>query len=895
MDLPALGARLASSSVIPLVKKLFVAQGPGAGLVDRPVRLSVLVSFQGEKRTLSEKEFRKLAEQLVERASQSTGVHEQLPAYELRAVTNAILHSLRGLGDLDMDDVQAVRLGHRELALRIRSQSGQATNGLSSDAVLLHASVLDTVCLHILHFFTQRSTFVARTLVEQSHQLNELTAKIDELVARTPSPADATFEERYAGYVTQKHSELTILGLDLTESPDRWPLDAAYLNLTASSNSSHTPSQHLPAEQALGACNRVLLRGVAGSGKTTLVQWLAVSAARRTVNERLLYLHDLVPFVLPLRTLTRKGAALPTPDEFLSAIRCPLSGAQPTGWLDRILTSGRGILLIDGIDEVPKNEREASRAWLRELVSSFPKNRWLVTSRPSAVREEWLSTEGFTEFDLAPMSRDDVSSFIQRWHSAAGIGDTYARTLLRTVWAKQDLARLATNPLMCGLICALHRDRRGYLPDGRKELYDAALSMLLSRRDRERGIESDGAIRIAEPHQIQLLQKLAYWLIRNGRSEMDAAYATELLGVALPAMPQVGEQGNGDDVYRHLLVRSGVLREPSVGSVDFIHRSFQDYLGAKAAVEELDFDLLAQNAHLDQWEDVVRMAVAHARPKERANLIEALISRGDTDENTGRRLHLLAAACMEHATELDPTIRREVEKRAAALVPPKSIEQARALASVGPFVLELLPGPEGTTHDEGYFTALTAIEVGGDAAIPILARYRNTRDWRIRHELARAWNRFDADRFTEEIICHLDEHDFYFPISNRAELLALQNYGGRSHIEITGDVPLEEVAEFCNASRLTHLWVSVDVGDNFQWLARFHNLHTIVLGSDLSGVDVSSLGQVPSLHTLYITAGSGVIGSNLLPPHIQVLHVEAGDLTPPREDAPEPRTGKASN
>ncbi|MFD0329948.1 hypothetical protein ACFQZC_21425 [Streptacidiphilus monticola] len=32
---------------------------------------------------------------------------------------------------------------------------------------------------------------------------------------------------------------------------------------------------------------------------------------------------------------------------------------------------------------------------------------------------------------------------------------------------KPDLARLATNPLMCSLICALNVDRRGYLPADR--------------------------------------------------------------------------------------------------------------------------------------------------------------------------------------------------------------------------------------------------------------------------------------------------------------------------------------------------------------------------------------------------------------------------------------------
>lgn len=53
MDPTVPTARLASSVVVPLVKKLFQQDGPGAGLVDRPVRISSLVSFRGEKRTLS--------------------------------------------------------------------------------------------------------------------------------------------------------------------------------------------------------------------------------------------------------------------------------------------------------------------------------------------------------------------------------------------------------------------------------------------------------------------------------------------------------------------------------------------------------------------------------------------------------------------------------------------------------------------------------------------------------------------------------------------------------------------------------------------------------------------------------------------------------------------------
>lgn len=51
MEPTAIGLKLASSVIGPLVKKFFVADAPGAGLVDNPIRLGGYVSFKGEKRT----------------------------------------------------------------------------------------------------------------------------------------------------------------------------------------------------------------------------------------------------------------------------------------------------------------------------------------------------------------------------------------------------------------------------------------------------------------------------------------------------------------------------------------------------------------------------------------------------------------------------------------------------------------------------------------------------------------------------------------------------------------------------------------------------------------------------------------------------------------------------
>ncbi|WP_327593958.1 NACHT domain-containing protein [Streptomyces chartreusis] len=857
MDPTVIGTKIASGLVGPLVKRLFVQAGPGAGLVDKPVRLSALVSFRGEKRKLGDKELRRLVRELVERAARETR-EAPLDEAELEAVAWALLRTLHSLGDLDLDDLEAVRLGHEALADKLYTEAGgdRLLRDLSYDSTFLYFHLLNSACVHILHFFTQRSTFVARTLVEQSRQLDQLIRLTDLLVERLTSRTaqDAAFEQQYARYLATRHSRLTIYGVDLNECAD-WPLDTAYLSLEATRTGeihalpedgaglgrpSPTPR---PVEQALAGHERVLLRGVAGSGKTTLVQWLAVTTARQEeLPGRLAHLMGRVPFVLPLRTLTRGGALLPVPGDFLGSVSCPLAGSQPPGWADRVLAAGRGVLLVDGVDEVPEQERARTRRWLADLLAAFPGNLWLVTSRPSAVRDEWLGGEDFTELTLSPMSRDNIAVFVRRWHEAAGTDPALGAALLSSVRTKQDLGRLATNPLMCALICALHRERRGFLPRGRKALYDAALSMLLERRDRER----DLSVELDEESQVELLQRLAYWLIRNGRAEMDRADAVHQLERLLPSMPYVAAQGSAEEILRHLLVRSGLLREPATDTVDFVHRTFQDHLGARAAVEERDFDVLVAHGHLDQWEDVIRMAVAHARADERGRMLTGLVERGDREPAHRGRLHLLAMACLEHAAKLDPGVRAEVERRAGELIPPRNQAQARELSDLGPIVLELLPGPEDVHEEEAAAAVVQcACLIGGDAALPTLVRYRDHESRTVRNQLGFHWDRFDTETYADEIVRPLLETGrTHIIVSTPEELAALSRLGTYSDVTLSGDFSPAQVRTALDVKKLRRLDLLRNSVADLGFLEPYRQLERLLL-QDCP--QLSSLSTLPAM------------------------------------------------
>ncbi|MGK5733167.1 NACHT domain-containing protein [Streptomyces sp. URMC 124] len=720
------------------------------------------------------------------------------------------------------------------------------------------------------------------------------------------------FERRLRDYVVEKSGELTIIGLTLSDGEgETWPLDAAYLSLELTGGAARgsgsgaagagagamgewLPENSTPspkrAEEALAGRRRVLLRGAAGSGKTTLLQWLATITARGDLPPGLGHLSGCMPLTLPLRTLIRRGE-LPQPEEFLASAAGPLAGLPAAqGWVTRRLTEGTALLLIDGVDEVPEADRRRTLTWVKDLLAAYPDARYVITTRPSAVREGWLADAGFTELELLPMSRGDVVSFIERWHDAAGARHheplrAFRDSLTTAVVTKRDLGMLATNPLMCALICALNRSRKGYLPHGRMELYRAALELLLVRRDRERGVVVGGdGPELEHAQQVALLQKIAYWLIRNGRSVIEWHKAVEILDRALPAMPAVAARGSAEDILRHLVLRSGLLRRPTNETLDFIHRTFQDYLGAQAAVDDWDFDVLVHHAHDDQWEDVLRMAVGHAPPRARAELLRLLLERGDKEPAHRARLHLLAAACLEHATEVDWEVRARVEKAAAELVPPRDLEAAKSLAAAGEVVLDLLPGPEGLSDEVAHAVVVAATTVADEKAVPLLSRYAAHPSLEVRAQLAWAWDRFETEAYAEGVIGRLAYEDgLDFVVKSREHLAVLKRLGGRPRVQIrwpeAGDA-LEDALDLGGLQTL-HLWLE-------GWPQGLHRLRTMTELQDLTlhwedmGFWASSCEVRLPRGIRYLHLGPGASASAELPdlaghPTLQRLVIHGGD------------------
>ncbi|MFE5242297.1 MULTISPECIES: NACHT domain-containing protein [unclassified Streptomyces] len=793
-----------ATTVIGTVAKSLLTPRPGAGLVAEPVRPL-------PRPAKPDRLARVLGARLTER-------YADLPEHERLAALDSVHDTFAAAGELDADRLFALDLD----ASRLHAELSSPAAGLSPRAEELYGELLGRCCEHLVEQLTAHPSFAARAAVEQTRagaRTRELVEDVRARVGPRPDASALAFEQRYADFMATTNSRMGLFGLTLGRSAREWPLETAYISLSVSGESAgqdgldRTATVTVSVEQALAGTERLLLRGPAGSGKSTLVQWLALNAARRTFGSDLGDWNRCVPFVLRLRAFTSQGT-LPTPEDFLRAAGVPLHGAAPAGWVDGLLAEGRALVLVDGVDEVPMRLRHRTEKWLKDLIAAYPGSRYVVTTRPSAVPESWLAGFGFEAHSLLAMERRDIHAFVEHWHAAARSEcvsdgeraqlDVYESSLRRAVTTRPDLGRLATNPLMCALLCALNRDRRMQLPRARKELYDAALDMLLVRRDTEREIVGVEGVDLTREEQTALLQRLAYWLIRNGQVEADHDEALEMLADWLTAMPQV--RGTADEVFSHLLIRSGLLREPAPGAVGFVHRTFQDYLGAKAAVEARDFGVLVQHAHDDQWHDVIQMAVGHARADERARLLRQLLKRADRARKHRHRLVLLAAASLEHAPELDPAVRAEVQRRTADLLPPRTRAEAEELASVGELVLELLPGPEEVTEEyAASCVVLTASLVGGDAAYEVLKRYRDDERNSVAAQLANVWSSFDTETYARELLAPRPWDDIYVSVTNANQMEALRLVPEAKSIRVQGSH--EDLSPLITRSGMERLFV----------------------------------------------------------------------------------------
>lgn len=856
----------------------------------------------------------------------------------------ALAEAERALGTMDLSDetLFAVDADPVKLARRVRALVPAPAGQLGEAAARLYDVALDECCDCLVRIVLGLAEFTPRALAETLSRLSDLGDRIAIALDRIPARSldapygtqdDAEFERRYLEHLARTLDEIELFGLRVENYRPRATLSVAYISLTATAEdrvrddggplkmaaltgdrTEREPST-ASAESMLARSSRTLLRGQAGSGKSTLLGWIAVTAARGAFTGDLRDWNGRVPFLIKLRSWSE--GPLPRPEDLVAG---PLAGLAPAGWAHRVLDAGRGILLVDGVDEVPYGRRETLRRWLRELLDVYPSVRTIITSRPAAADSRWLTGEGFRPVMLEPMTPDNLRELVRQWHEAVRHAGNlpcapedlpaYEGNLLARLEGGPHLRALATTPLLAAMLCALNLDRVTHLPRDRMGLYRAVLDMLLERRDVERGIRSHPGIVLEREQKERLLQELAWRLTVLGRAELSRTTALRRIEARAEAMPRVA--ATAEAILDYLIQRSGVIREPVPGRIDFVHRTVQEYLATRQAADDADIETLVAKAHLDQWRETVLMAAGHANGPLRRELLAGLLDRAEAEPRYGHRLRMLVAASLETIPDVPRESQDRVERCVSRLIPPRNAAEARRLASAGEEILRHLPESlEDLSEAQAAATVRTAWLVNGPRALEVLSHYSSDPRTKVQKELVTAWDYFEPHTYAEKVLADAPltkgsivvENPRLLPAVSALRRLArlavflpkgagLEYLASLPHLTHVRAYPsVESLTQLAEHTTLEIVWLNLqgalkDLGvfqtlpslrdlylypnrwdADLRFLSRLPRLDGLGM-KGLEGVrDFTSLGEQPSLRGLYLYGCPGLTDGDLLRPY----------------------------
>ncbi|MET0414409.1 MAG: leucine-rich repeat domain-containing protein [Actinoplanes sp.] len=716
-------------------------------------------------------------------------------------------------------------------------------------------------------------------------------------------------EADYRTDITATYQYTNLFGLNLPIELRRHPVEVAYIRLRSrevregfAQAVSPLPQQGVEprVDGAIGAIarharrrnsgTRLIITGAAGSGKTTIAQWLAIRLSARAVPESLQMWRNCLPFVIPMRSLFLNRAR-PSYESMVGSSSS--RGGLRAEWVREQLDRGTAVVIFDGFDELPEHDRIAASLWIDNLLRTHPRSHFIITSRPDNLDTGWLTRQAFRRLDLLPMSTVEARECINRWFDAL-LGASSPRTqltyrrrrdqLLNHLEIRPAVRDLTETPLLCAMLCALYANSVTFdAPRTRIELYRKVVTALIDLRDRERMVEMGGN-RMEYSEKKILLQAIARRMsdsslstirIEPLRAVVELSQNNELgplrkggalyeTVTSITALDIVTDELNGmvtqrlpaAEALQKLLQRSVVFQQVGNNEAQFVHRSIQEFLTGRAYAYHGDVDALLAKRDIAEWHRVIVFTAGAARHKDTATaLISGILDLAEADDGRRRKLLLLAAECMGAAGQ----VRTELAVRARSLIrevlPPRSIDEARLLSGIDEETLAWLGYQPGMSVEVARACIWLASRTGLPASFALLADYgRSPLAAEVVPEVIDGWEWFDSIEFAEQVLDVIPLGNAILSIRRHAQARAVGSVRGARALRLEPSVDLADLTFAASLSELRDL--DCAGSGSLRSLSGIEaNLRLQRLRADGNKLltDISVLGGLSSIRELYLT------------------------------------------
>jgi NACHT domain len=504
---------------------------------------------------------------------------------------------------------------------------------------------------------------------------------VDQGIARKRTIEDT--RSRYDKTLTSLYREILFVGIPVykQETARGIPMQDIYIPLSVLPEPSGDKgrSNRIDPTTLLVPGRRQVILGDPGTGKSTLLRFMALSGSSRPLQQRYKVKRDKrLPLLITLRRYadelkTRENLALL--DYAAEVLGADLSlNSIDRDFLEFYLETGQSILLLDGLDELPNPSfKQIVRDRIRTFAEVYPGNTIVVTSRIVGYEDPFrFSAQEFHHFTVAKLETDQIEQFIRDWYRARidnkAERDRNAKDLVRIVNDSDHSAihELAENPLLLTIVALVHRID-AVLPDERVVLYQKCTETLLNTwhtwKYRELEVKNRGKV---ERRNRSRMEAIAYWMqCRSVTAERDSRTVvpySELHGFLKDYIDSKEhsselDRDSSDSAHEFLdfiKKRAGLLIEVGDARYSFVHLTFQEYLTSTYLVNTNEVDgapgmwkALDSVSGNPKWHEVTRLLVAGLRSNESQDYLIEKILHKHKDDRTVTTAQLLGGLLLD--------------------------------------------------------------------------------------------------------------------------------------------------------------------------------------------------------------------------------------------------------
>lgn len=460
-------------------------------------------------------------------------------------------------------------------------------------------------------------------------------------------------------------------------------------------------------EEIVNKNENLIVLGKPGAGKTTYLKYLTLRMTSKDKDSKIK--QRRLPIFVILHEFAKSGK--PLLDYLVEQFGlCGFEDAK--SFIERMLSNGDCIVLLDGLDEV---SRETSLDAVIQEVTDFTRryreSRFVVSCRVAAYNHSFPK---FKEVEIADFNEEQIEDFVSKYFQKES---KTGKECWKKLQESKPLLEMASSPLLLTLLCITYDERQDF-PPNRALLYGRAMDALLNRWDASRRIKRDKLYKdLDEPRLLNLLSRLA-----AGYFEANIYFFREedlhrQIGKFLADLLEEEARSKGALVLQDIEQHYGLIVRRSQWAFSFSHLTFMEYFTAQYVVDKAgsgSLDALIENHFRDdRWFEVfilttgklghgadeflLRMqqknrALLHEIPELQALLraTEASIKLGESKYALGARasIAVFIALTRVFARALDRDIARALDlARARARV--LDLDRASALALARDLAREL--------------------------------------------------------------------------------------------------------------------------------------------------------------------------------------------------------------